>query len=73
MILAPNYKVTPSTFQPLVRLVDEGGQANAYALQPRDWFSAEDSRYRNFAYSAFASSKIGMPGSASFHRVRKSL
>src|SRR5450755_1016790 len=38
MILAPNYKVTLSTFQPLVRLVDEGGQANAYAWQPRDWF-----------------------------------
>jgi len=32
-----------------------------------------DSGYFNFAYSALASFRMGMSGSASFQRVRKSL
>ena len=50
-------------------LLRVGGRIVKYCLLSR----LEHRNYRNLAYSALASFRVGMSGSASFQRVRKSL
>jgi hypothetical protein len=50
---------------PVIRFVDGGSRS----IELPEWGK---SGYCSFAYSAFACFRIGMSGSASFHKVKKS-
>ena len=55
----------------VLRLLVRSGFHNIYRAAAM--FGVNSNRYCNFAYSALASFRMGMSGSASFHNARKSL